>query len=212
MCTGRVDLSFVLQAFIKGADGVIVGGCWPGECHYITEGNYDALGNIYLSRKLLQHIGVSPERLRIEWISASEGTRFAEVMNDFSAELEELGPLGVGEGIDADTLALRLAAVGKLLPYLKLVERERMRVPVKSEDAYREFYASAESDRLFTSLITDKLAISQILTLLERSPLTTARISELLNLTPSEVARHMGSSARQGLVRYDTEQKCYALA
>ena len=60
MCTGRVDLAFVLRAFQKGADGVIIGGCWPGECHYVTEGNYDALGNMHLCKKLLEHIGVEP--------------------------------------------------------------------------------------------------------------------------------------------------------
>ena len=212
MCTGRVDLSFVLRAFVKGADGVIVGGCWPGECHYITEGNYDALGNMYLCKKLLENVGINPERLRIEWISASEGTRFAEVMNDFSAQLKELGPLGLGEGIDAESLAVKLGAIDKLIPYLKLVERERLRVPVKSEEAYAEFYGSEETAVLFSELVGEKLALSQILTLLEREPLSTARISEFLRLTPSDVARHIGSSSRQGLVRYDAKSRRYSLA
>ena len=57
MCTGRVDLSFIFRALRKGADGVIIGGCWPGECHYVTEGNYDALGNVYLCKKLLAYRG-----------------------------------------------------------------------------------------------------------------------------------------------------------
>ena len=94
MCTGRVDLAFVLRAFSNGADGVFIGGCWPGECHYVTEGNYDALFNMHLCKKLLAEIGVRPERLRLEWVSASEGTRYAEVMNDFGRQLKELGPLG----------------------------------------------------------------------------------------------------------------------
>ena len=212
MCTGRVDLAFVLRAFEKGADGVIIGGCWPGECHYVTEGNYDALGNMYLCKKLMEHIGISPERLRLEWISASEGMRFAEVMNDFSRKLKELGPLGQGEGIDENGLKLKLEAVNKLVPYMKLVERERLRVPVKSEEAYKEFYTSDEANRLFDELIGDKLAISQILTLLEEKPLSTGEISGVLGLNPSEVSRHMNSSSRQGLVRYDVERKCYALA
>ena len=100
MCTGRVDLAFVIRAYQSGADGVIVGGCWPGECHYVTEGNYDALGNVHLCRKLMGLIGVRPERLRLEWIAASEGTRFAEVMSDFVESLRALGPLGQPEGID----------------------------------------------------------------------------------------------------------------
>ena len=212
MCTGRVDLSFVLRAFIKGADGVIIGGCWPGECHYVTEGNYDALGNMYLCRKLMEHIGINPERLRLEWVSASEGMRFAEVMNDFSARLKKLGPLGLGEGIDATSLKVKLEAVGKLVPYLKLVEREKLRVSVKSEEAYGEFYAGDEANRLFEELIADKLAISQILTLLEERPLSTGEISQILSLNPSDVSRHVASSSQRGLVRYDAKRKCYALA
>jgi len=212
MCTGRVDLSFVLRALGKGADGVIIGGCWPGECHYVTEGNYDALGNMYLCKKLLEQVGISPERLRLEWIAASEGMRFAEVMNDFASKLKQLGPLGQAEGIDPDSLALRLGAIEKLIPYLKLVERERLRVATKTEDAYRAFYTSDETNALLGELIGDKLAISQILILLKNEPLSTAQISERLGLNPSDVSRHMNQSSRQGLVRYDIERKCYALA
>jgi len=212
MCTGRVDLAFILRAFSNGTDGVFIGGCWPGECHYITEGNYDALSNVHICRKLLEHIGVNPERLRLEWISASEGSRFAEVMNDFSKKTKELGPLGKGEGIDDNGLKFKLEAVNKLIPYIKLVERERLRVPVKSEEVYNKFFTSDEVNRLFNELIGDKLAISQIVLLLGERPLSTGEISELLGLNPSDVSRHMNSTSRQGLVRYDESRKRYALA
>ena len=212
MCTGRVDLAFVLRAFQKGADGVIIGGCWPGECHYVTEGNYDALGNVYLCWKLLEHVGVKPERLRLEWIAASEGTRFAEIMSDFVATLRKLGPLGRAEGIDPRSLKLKLDALNRLVPYLKLVEREKLRVPTRSEEAYRDFYQSDRVNRLFQDLIADQLAISQILVLLEEGPLTGGEISERLGLKPSEVSRHMNGSSRRGLVRYDLDHKRYALA
>ena len=212
MCTGRVDLAFILRAFSNGTDGVFIGGCWPGECHYITEGNYDALSNVHICRKLLEHIGVNPERLRLEWISASEGSRFAEVMNDFSKKTKELGPLGKGEGIDDNGLKFKLEAVNKLIPYIKLVERERLRVPVKSEEVYNKFFTSDEVNRLFNELIGDKLAISQIMLLLRERPLSTGEISELLGLNPSDVSRHMNSTSRQGLVRYDESRKRYALA
>ena len=70
---GRIDLAFVLRAFSNGNDGVFIGGCWLGECHYITEGNYDALSMMHLCKKLLEHIGLNPDRLRLEWLSSSEG-------------------------------------------------------------------------------------------------------------------------------------------
>ena len=212
MCTGRVDLAFVLRAFQQCADGVIVGGCWPGECHYVTEGNYDALGNMHMCKKLLRHIGLSPDRLRLEWIAASEGLRFAEVMSDFAGTLKDLGPLGREEEIDEASVNFRLRALNQLVPYLKLVEREKLRVPTKSEEAYNEFYNSEEVNRLFDDLIVEKLAISQILLALEEKPLSTAEISEVVGLNSSEVSRHMNSSSRRGLVRYDIEKKCYVRA
>ncbi len=95
---------------------------------------------------------------------------------------------------------------------MKLVERERLRVPVKSEDAYNKFFESSEINRLFSELFGDKLAISQIMLHLRERPLSTGEISEKLGLNPSEVSRHMKSSSRQGLVRYDETQKCFALA
>ena len=208
MCTGRVDLSFVLRAFARGADGVFIGGCWPGECHYITEGNYDALANMHICRKLMERVGIEPTRLRLEWIAASEGSRFAEVMNEFVQNLREQGPLGATEGALKD----RLDAVTRLVPYIKLVERERLRAPEKTEAAYNAYYNSDEVNALFDEIVTDKLAISRILGLLEAAPLSTSEIAEALELDPSDVSKQMNSSSRHGLVRYDTELKRYALA
>ena len=212
MCSGRVDPAFILRAFSNGTDGVFIGGCWPGECHYVTEGNYEALSVMHICRKLLELIGVNPERLRLEWVSASEGIRFAEVMTGFTRKLKELGPLGTGEGIDENGLKFKLEAVKNLLPYIKLVERERLRVRFETEEEYKEFFTSDEVNRLFHELIVDKLAISQIMVLLRERPLSTGEISEILGLNPSEVSKHLNSSARQGLVRFDENQKRFAPA
>ena len=111
----------------------------------------------------------------------------------------------------AEDGAMKLDAAGRMVPYLKLVEREKLRVPVRSEEAYRKFYESDEVDRLFHELIADQLAVRQILMLLEESPLSTREISDRLGLEPSDVARHMTSSSQRGLVRYDFERRCYAL-
>ena len=212
MCSGRVDLEFILRAFSNGQDGVFIGGCRLNECNYITQGNYDALSNTHLCKKLLEHIGVNPERLRIEFMSSGDGIFLTEVINDFGKKVKELGPLGKGEGIDENELKFKFKAVRKLVPYMKLVERERLRVPSKSEEAYHEFFTSDEFDSLFNEIISDKLAISQIMLLLGESPLSTGEISEKLGLNPSEVSKHMNSSSRHGLVRYDVDSKRYALA
>ena len=108
-------------------------------------------------------------------MSAGEGILFAEVMNDFGKKVKELGPLGKGEGIDEKGLKSKLEAVTKLVPYIRLVERERLRVPFKSEEEYNKFFTSDEFNRLFNELIGDKLAISQIMSLLRERPLSTGR-------------------------------------
>jgi NADH-quinone oxidoreductase subunit E len=209
MCTGRVDLSFILRAFANGKDGVFIGGCWPGECHYITEGNYLALSNMHLCRKMLEMIGVNPQRLRLEWISASEGSRYAEVMNDFSNTLRELGPLGSAEGEMPDTLKQKIDALQQLVPYIKLVERERLRVPEKSVEAYNAFFASSEFERIFQELIVEKFEICQLVALLREKPRSSKELSELLGVPPSEVSVHLTNSARQGFIEFDASQNRY---
>jgi len=205
-------LSFVLRAFSNGTDGVFIGGCHLNECHYITNGNHHAYAMVQLCKKLLGHMGLNPERLRIEQMSAGEGIRFAEFMNDFSRKIRELGPLGKGEGIDADGLKFKLDAATRLVPYIRLVERERLRVRCGSAEEYAEFFVSDEVNKLFQELIADKLAISQIMLLLHEGPLSTGEISEILGLKPSEVSRHLNSSSRHGLVWYDESRKRFAAA
>lgn len=213
MCTGRVDPGHVLRAFSKGADGVLIAGCRLGECNYITHGNYHALNMVLLFRRILEHIGLNPERLKIEFMSGAEGNLYAEVVNSFVNKVKELGPLGKGEGIeDEHLLKLKLEAVTNLVPYLRLVENERLRPHFDTLEEYEEFYSSGEFDRIFNELIVDKLAISQIVLLLQEKPLSTAEISNNIGLTPSEISRHLNSSAKQGLVKYEVNQKRYVLA
>lgn len=91
-CTGRVDPLLVIKALQQGADGVLVAGCHPGDCHY-REGNYHTRRRFAVLRELLPFLGIEKERLRVEWISASEGKRFASVIEDFTRTITELGPL-----------------------------------------------------------------------------------------------------------------------
>lgn len=91
MCSARVDPEFILEAIKKGADGILVAGCHPGDCHYIG-GNYRTRRRMALLRMMLQQFGLNPKRLRLEWISAGEGARFQEVVNNFIDEIIKLGP------------------------------------------------------------------------------------------------------------------------
>jgi F420-non-reducing hydrogenase iron-sulfur subunit len=91
-CSSRLDPQAVLQAFEDGADAVLIGGCHPGDCHYQT-GNYKTLKRIEVLRALMKQLGVEEARLRLEWISAAEGARFAQVVRDYTEEIRKLGPL-----------------------------------------------------------------------------------------------------------------------
>jgi len=96
MCSGRVDPNFILEALARGADGVLVLGCHPGDCHY-TEGNYKCQRRIPLTRKLAEQMGIDPRRIRLEWVSASEGARFTQVVTEFTEQVRALGPLQLAE-------------------------------------------------------------------------------------------------------------------
>ena len=133
-------------------------------------------------------------------------------MTDFTNRLKELGPLGTGEGIDGSALKLKLEAIRKLLPYVKLVEREKLRVRFENKAEYEKFFASAELKSLFDELIADKLAISQIMALLEGQASSVGEIADRLAMSRSEVSKHLNSSARQRLVRFDENQMRYAIA
>ena len=212
MCSGRVDLAHVFRAFSRGADGVFLGACHLNECNYTTHGNYHALTMVNLAKKLLEHVGLNPERLKIEFMSGAEANIFVDGVNGFVKKVKDLGPLGRGEGLGEKELKFKLEAVTRLIPYIRLVERERLRLPAMPEEEYRKFFASDELNRLFNETIGDKLVISQIMLLLREKPLPTAEMAQRLGLTPSEVSRHLNTSSRQGLVRYDESQKCFALA
>jgi len=96
MCSSRVDPQHILYAFREGADGVFLGGCHPGDCHYV-EGNYKTLRRVTLFKKMLEDLGIEPERLRLEWISAAEGKKYAETMDEFTEQIRALGPLNLND-------------------------------------------------------------------------------------------------------------------
>ena len=94
MCSGRLDPQFILKALRNGADGVLIGGCHPGDCHY-QEGNYKALRRFTLLKKLLADMGIEDERVRLEWIAASEGDKVQRVINEMTETVRRLGPLNL---------------------------------------------------------------------------------------------------------------------
>ena len=152
MCSGRVDLSFVIWSFYRGMDGVYIGGCRLDECKYTTQGNYYALNMVLLVKRIMEHIGISPERIRIEFMSSAEGGRFAETVNEFIRDIRSLGPLGKSEGLDGKELENRLNNIFKLVPYIKISKKDKLSLRIKDSNQWNNLFTKEEIDTLFREI------------------------------------------------------------
>jgi F420-non-reducing hydrogenase iron-sulfur subunit len=149
MCTGRVDLEMVLRAFLSGSDGVFIGGCHLGECNYTTQGNYGALSMVHLCKRILEYIGINPDRLRIEFMTSGDGVLFAEIMNDLGRQVKGMGPLGTGGETPGDELKSRLAEIIRLVPYIKIKNNEKLGMRLGSPEEYHTLFSKEEIVRFF---------------------------------------------------------------
>lgn len=147
-------MEMVLTAFARGADGVVIVGCRLNECNYTTGGNYDALNMVLLCRRIMEHIRLDPERLRIEFMSSGEGIRFAEVMNAFGKKVRELGPIGKGEGLDESELKFKLAEVIRLVPYIKLMKNDKLASRLPNQEEYDKLFTREEIAELFAQAVS----------------------------------------------------------
>ncbi len=154
MCSGRVDMAFILRAFSNGIDGVFIGACHLNECNYITHGNYSTLNTVLLFKKIMEHMGLNPERVRIQFMSGAEANVFVESTNDFVKKIKELGPLGKGEGIDKNELNSRLQKITKLVPYIKVVKNEKLGTRLENPEEYDKFFTKDEIDKLLTEVVS----------------------------------------------------------
>jgi Fe-S-cluster-containing hydrogenase component 2 len=153
-------MAHVLRAFSNGMDGVFIGGCHLNECNYITHGNYHALTMVLLSKRILEYIGLNPERLRLQFMSGAEAGLFVESVNDFVKSVKELGPLGKskGEALSKDALKSGLAEMTKLVPYIKVVNQQKLGTRVLDPDAYDTFFTREEIEKLFSEVASYYIA------------------------------------------------------
>ncbi|HJH28055.1 MAG TPA: methyl-viologen-reducing hydrogenase subunit delta [Methanophagales archaeon] len=182
MCSGRVDPEIILDTFLYGADGVFIGGCHLGDCHYV-EGNYYAEKKIEMARRLLKEAGVEPERLRLEWVSASEGERFAATISEFTEEIKEMGRIEVDK---EEMEAVRMVAADYRLRILATKERELL----EEGNKYGEVFTQHEMDRLLDDMVREEYEAKRILLKLKK-PMSVKEISSELNWKPNVVFRHI---------------------
>jgi len=190
MCSGRVEPKFVIQALELGLDGVYVMGCHIGDCHYL-EGNYEAVKKYELLEKFLSLVGLE-NRIRLDWVSASEGQRFGEVVTKFVNDIRDLGPSPLsGDNPDPELVdkirAIKMAVSCKRMRTLVGRERELL----EKENVYGERISEDKFNEIFDEAIKDEYERHLILVALEKEDKSVKDIGAELNIDPSIVLEHM---------------------
>ncbi|MEE9340388.1 MAG: hydrogenase iron-sulfur subunit, partial [Thermoplasmata archaeon] len=203
MCSARVDPPIILAALLHGADGVFVAGCHLGDCHY-TKGNYYAERRMKLARRLIEKAGIDPRRFMLEWISASEGARFASTMSDFTSLIRGMGPNPVA-GEDPDEDRMRLLAVAK-----EVAEDFRPRALINKQieaidlgNVYGKKLTEDELDGLLNQAMDDEFDRYLILRIARKEPLSVKRIAELTGMPSDRVLNQIAIMRKRHLMKLD---------
>jgi F420-non-reducing hydrogenase iron-sulfur subunit len=215
MCSGRVDPVMMMEAFVSGSDGVFVGACKKGECHY-TSGNLHAERKIDLTRRILAMAGLNPGRLVMRMMSSAEGNKFAEYATAFQAEIGELGPLGKTEGITPGDLKIKLQACLKALGGRKLRWVMGKIVEFTEEgNLYGERFTEHEIGRLYDEIAMDEYHLREILERLDSGPQSVKHLASVMAVPSKILVRQMADLKRMGLAdiaRIDGDTPLWALA
>jgi coenzyme F420-reducing hydrogenase delta subunit/DNA-binding transcriptional ArsR family regulator len=200
MCSTRINPSIIMEMFIQGADGVLVGGCHLGDCHYIS-GNYHTEHKMNLVKKLLSISGMDPERLRLEWISASEGERFSQVVTEFTETIRNLGQSELGgPNPDIDILESLFAAQNASTDFRlrALVGRERKLK--ETGNVYNVKVTEERIDELYDKIIRDEFIRHRILQITKNRPLSVKDMSKIIGQSPRNVLEQIVTLKDRGLV------------
>ncbi len=193
MCSGRVDPGLMLEPFLRGADGVMVLGCHPADCHYLT-GNYQAEQRVFCVRAVLEHLGIESGRLYLDWVSASEGARFAELVMEFAHQVKRLGPIGGRESREGLPLPefMRRVQVAK-----RVTEGEKFRWLVgrrkallEEENVYKEQLPGRRFHDLMSFVVVEECLRAAIELLTEEGPMSVKDMAETLGVSARKVLEH----------------------
>jgi len=202
MCSGRVDPLFVAEAFSKKIDGVLVLGCHPGDCHYIS-GNYEAEMKMNMLSKLLAFIGFS-ERLRLDWVSAAEGNRFAQIVNEFNDHIINLGPSPIKNKKSKKQLLEDFTVIKSVLSDSRLrilVSRERQ-ITIEG-NVYNEVISKEEFENILDDVLYIEFIRHKILLKIKDKAKSVPEISKEIQVEPNKVLNHIVTLRQKGLVDLD---------
>jgi coenzyme F420-reducing hydrogenase delta subunit len=205
MCSGRIDPYIVLEAFLHGVDGVFIGGCHPGDCHYL-EGNYNAERKIKMAKRLLKKTGLEPERLRMEWISASEGQLFAELMKEFTTQIQDLGPTPLNGANPNQKIMTKLFAAKEAASDFRLraIVAKEYKIVVKEGNVYGEFKSQEDWDEFLDDAIEMEYELKRILGLTKNNPLSVKDLGEKIDLPTDKILEYIVFLKGKNLISLDS--------
>lgn len=201
MCTGRVDPTMIAEAFVNGADGVMVVGCHFGDCHYIT-GNFQGRVKIALAARILEYVGLNPSRVAFNQCSSAEGERFVKLTTSFDETIRALGPLGSSDPVPMPRLKDKL-----LIAQISLAKEKLRWVAGKFTEfetqgnKYGERFTEHEMWRTLDTIIMDEVATHGILRELGQGPASVKELAARLELPPPRVFRYVLALQRRGFAR-----------
>jgi coenzyme F420-reducing hydrogenase delta subunit len=200
MCTGRVDPTMIAEAFINGADGVMVVGCHFGDCHYIT-GNVQGKIKVGLAERVLTYVGLSPKRVAFDQCSSAEGERFVRLVTDFNQGVRGLGPLGTGDDLPLPELKEKMKIAKTVLGKDKLRwVVGKFTVFATEGNKYGEVFTEHEMWRTLDTILIDEVATYEILRQLGQGSSAVKDLAARLKLPPPHVLRYVLALQRRGLV------------
>ena len=204
MCTGRMDPAAVARAFKKGLDGLMVVGCYFGDCHYIS-GNYQAQAKIDITRKLLEYIGVNKERLVFRQCSSGEASVFVELVSEFDAKIKELGPIGDGgDSLMAPEIFEKLKIAEAVLAGEKIRWVIGKRTPfLESGNIYGEVFTKHEFNRAIDMIIVEETEGQEILARLKEGAGSVRDLAKDLAIPSERVFRYVTALVRKEMIRLE---------
>jgi F420-non-reducing hydrogenase iron-sulfur subunit len=204
MCTGRTDPAIVARAFKKGLDGLMVVGCYFGDCHYIS-GNFQAKAKIDMTRRLFKHIGVNEERLAFRQCSSGEASVFVKLVTEFHEKIRSFGPLGGdGDRVKAPEIFGKLEAAEAVLAGEKIRWVIGKRTPfLESGNMYGEIFTEHEFNRAIDMIIVEEMEVQEILGKLKQGAKSVKDLARDLDLPSERVFRYITALNRKGMVALD---------
>jgi coenzyme F420-reducing hydrogenase delta subunit len=200
MCTGRLDPAIVAHAFLKGLDGLIMIGCYFGDCHYVS-GNYQAQAKMNMTRRLFKHIGINEGRLVFKQCSSAEGSRFVQLVTEFTQQINEIGPLGEGgDAIKAPLVFDKLASAHRVLAGEKIrwVIGKRTEFMEKG-NKYGEKFTDHEFNRTLDTIILEEFELQEVLGKMNGTAMSVKDLAQQLEIPPQRVFKYLAALKRKGM-------------